>query len=1039
MNAKKMIATMLTLSMLAAAFAGCLGGDDEPEEEWALTPAADVSAVYVTSDWDPIIPNLNDGTICEAILSTMTITTAREEVVDFTRGYYTSSQGVIGGSSAAAITSVSDLNAAGTKVAVQSGTTSQIFAEGDGTNDANLPLATIQAYADFPSVTAAVANGDADYALGDAPVLALAGTILAVFSDENYGIAVAEDDNGELLDALNVAITAVINSGEHDLIAGAWDLAAPIVDDTTADTATAYPTPTEGSTLTAVLESGNLKFCSDTSYPPFENLDADGNAVGFSIDLGDAIVDEIAAHYMGTANPTFVPPAPETIKIGALYDSTGPIANFAPGFEFAVAQAISDLNAMSGDYTFEVVTGDTGCDGTTAGASAQTLLDSGVVGVAGAACSGASIGANAVLSPAGIPMVSFASTSPALSDATSHPDFFRVVPSDAIQGEAMADMVAASGATSVALIHMVNAYGAGLADSFKTNWEAAGNTVCTQSGYDETATSDYSSIVQSVSDATGCDAVVLVSYAADGAMIVEAMAVASIGLPTFGADGIAGVAALDSYTDAAASNGIQTTKPRAAAESLSDFPARCTADTGCAAGIFTSEAYDAVMIIGEAYKHGNGADMSTHVKMVGTDYAGASGSHTFLDNGDVGGSGYDVCTFHHVPTYGQYFNCDRMWTAAGGLAAVPWAGATLKIGFMGDASSPAIGDFWVPFQAAAGVGMSIANIIAYNQGVQFELVFGDTACDGTTAATAAQSLVDAGVIGVVGAACSGASMGANAVLSAAGIPMISYASTSPALSNATAYPDFFRVVPSDAGQGAALSDLLTANGETSVALIHMVNAYGAGLAESFKANWEAAGNTLCTQIGYDEQTTTDYSAIIQGVLDNSCTSVVTVSYNSDGAMIINSLAANSYTGQIYGTDGIAEEAISNYTTSNDVLNGIIATKPASATPSMISMTFDALCAATNPCGLGIFTKEAFDAVTIMAFSAFTQLSNPGITLTQAIAATGVGWAGASGDITFLANGDTPGSGYCVGVYTADSSGVSFDCTQHWGASGLTDL
>ncbi len=56
MNAKKMIAMMLTLSMLAAAFAGCLGGDDEPEEEWALTTAPDVNAVYVTSDWDPIIP-----------------------------------------------------------------------------------------------------------------------------------------------------------------------------------------------------------------------------------------------------------------------------------------------------------------------------------------------------------------------------------------------------------------------------------------------------------------------------------------------------------------------------------------------------------------------------------------------------------------------------------------------------------------------------------------------------------------------------------------------------------------------------------------------------------------------------------------------------------------------------------------------------------------------------------------------------------------------------------------------------------------------
>ena len=93
-------------------------------------------------------------------------------------------------------------------------------------------------------------------------------------------------------------------------------------------------------------------------------------------------------------------------------------------------------------------------------------------------------------------------------------------------------------------------------------------------------------------------------------------------------------------------------------------------------------------------------------------------------------------------------------------------------------------------------------------------------------------------------------MGANAVLSAAGIPMISYASTSPALSDNTAYPDFFRVVPSDAGQGLALSDLLTANAETDVALIHMVNAYGAGLADSFKSNWEAAGNSVCTQTGY---------------------------------------------------------------------------------------------------------------------------------------------------------------------------------------------
>ena len=47
-----------------------------------------------------------------------------------------------------------------------------------------------------------------------------------------------------------------------------------------------------------------------------------------------------------------------------------------------------------------------------------------------------------------------------------------------------------------------------------------------------------------------------------------------------------------------------------------------------------------------------------HLKMVGTDYEGESGTYTFYDNGDVGGSGYDVCTFNHVPTYGDYYNCD---------------------------------------------------------------------------------------------------------------------------------------------------------------------------------------------------------------------------------------------------------------------------------------------------------------------------------------------------------------------------------------------
>ena len=175
---KKMIAMMLTLSMLAASLAGCAGGDDDDDADWTISMASDVEVVWVESGWDPIIPNLNAGEMCDVIISAMTKTEARDQVVDFTRAYYTSSQGVIGGSGSASISDVSELNAAGITVGVQSGTTSDIFANGDADNNASLPEATVVAYEDFPSVIAALDNGDVMYALGDAPVLSLEGCLL---------------------------------------------------------------------------------------------------------------------------------------------------------------------------------------------------------------------------------------------------------------------------------------------------------------------------------------------------------------------------------------------------------------------------------------------------------------------------------------------------------------------------------------------------------------------------------------------------------------------------------------------------------------------------------------------------------------------------------------------------------------------------------------------------------------------------------------------------------------------------------------------
>ena len=1015
---KKMTAMMMTLSMLAAAFAGCLGGEDEPEEVWELMAADDVSADIVTSAWDPIIPNLNAGEMCDAIISAMTKTDARALVVDFTRGYYTSSQGVIGAAGSAAISDVSDLNAAGTTIALQSGTTSDLYAA------ENLGAATIAAYDDFPSVIAAVNAGEADYAMGDSPVLALSGTLLTTFSDETFGLAVRQDSN-ELLDALNVAITAIVDSGEYDLIFGAWfEGTVVLTDDRDADTASAYPSPSEGSTLTKILESGTMAICSDTAYPPFENIDENGNAVGFDIDVANALADEIAAHYMGNANPMFVPPVVpvESMKIGLLNPSTGPIAVYAPPFTWAAQAAIDDLNAMGGN--FELVEADSGCDGGVAGPAAQSLVDAGVVGVAGAACSGASMAANAVLNAAGVVQVSYASTNPGLSDTSAYPGFWRVVPSDAIQGPAMSDMVTASGASNPALLHMTNDYGSGLADSFESAWGT--DNLCTKIGYEDTQT-DFAAEAQAIADA-GCGSVVMVSYSADGAAILETMAYLGMSLPTFGADGIADSAFLEDFSVPAIANGVMATKPRAGSSS-GDFNDRCAADEGCAGGIYTGETYDAVMMIGHAAMMEGGANMASHLNMVGDDYAGASGDHTFLDNGDVAGAGYDICEFVALSSSDIFFNCMKWWSAIDGIQDTPFNGMTVKIGFLNPMTGP-IAVYAPGFGAAASIALGMMNAAGWSSGLQFEMVMADSGCSGDAAAIAAQTLIDAGVVGVVGAACSGATMAANAVLSAAGIPMISYASTNPGLSDAEAYPNFFRVVPSDAIQGPALNDVVAADGGTDVALMYMTNDYGSGFADAFTAAHGA--DNLCASIGYEE-TTTDFTSAVQQVVDNSCGSVVLISYAADGAAIVEELAAQSFSGLIFGGDGVAEEGLCSSMTDPTLCDGIVATKPASATPNERSVAFAQICGAIPDCDSGIYTAEAFDAMIIMGYAVFAGASSPpGTPLGLLINAVGQGFVGASGVHTFTPGGDVGGNGYCVGTFNAASDGtVSFDCDRFW--------
>ena len=352
-----------------------------------------------------------------------------------------------------------------------------------------------------------------------------------------------------------------------------------------------------------------------------------------------------------------------TVKIGFMNPLTGPLEPDAAGFSWGANEAIKDLNAKYTDYNFELVEVDSGCDGAVAGPAAQTLIDSGVVAVTGAACSGASMAANAKLSEAGIPMISYASTNPGLSDATAYPLFYRVVPSDAIQGPAGAAMMADAGVTgNLSILHMTNDYGSGLADAVADAWtNSSKNTLCStgKQGYEE-KTTDFKGIVAAMGD--DCEAVYLSSYITDAAGLLEALNEANFTGKIFAGDGPAGVGLYEKTSDNTWATGMTVSAPKAVVTS-GDFEARYDANAEEVGSIktYVLTAYDATMIIGEAATKAGA--INDNIKSTGTGYGGASGDITFLDNGDVGGAGYDICTYDGAGGY----TCGKYWTVADGV------------------------------------------------------------------------------------------------------------------------------------------------------------------------------------------------------------------------------------------------------------------------------------------------------------------------------------------------------------------------------------
>jgi len=208
------------------------------------------------------------------------------------------------------------------------------------------------------------------------------------------------------------------------------------------------------------------------------------------------------------------------VKLGVLLGYTGPIESLTPAMAASAELAmkeVSDSGLLLGGTKVQPVRADSTCtDAAAARAAAERLITSERVNaIVGADCSGVTTAViQNVAVPRGVLMISPSATSPALTTVQDNGLFFRTAPSDARQGEIIAQMLREQGIRSAALTFTNNDYGRGLANSISTNFRNQGGRI-TLSAAHEDGKGDYSAEVAALA-AAGGDILIVAGYLDQG-------------------------------------------------------------------------------------------------------------------------------------------------------------------------------------------------------------------------------------------------------------------------------------------------------------------------------------------------------------------------------------------------------------------------------------------------------------------------------------------------------------------------------------------
>lgn len=328
------------------------------------------------------------------------------------------------------------------------------------------------------------------------------------------------------------------------------------------------------------------------------------------------------------------------VLVGAIISETGPTATYGKQIKRGMDLALSEVNAaggVMGGRKLEILYADDASDPKKALEIAKDMVEKkNARALIGGVSSGAALGLTSYINSKGIVLLSPSASAPELTYAGGE-FFFRVYPSDLVEGQAMADMARKLGFQAAAIVATRNVFGQGIADVFQGHFESPNDKVVAREDYEGQMTPELAdAIMLRLKDAKP-EVVYLAAYDFDVAVLLEAMDRAGIGAARFATSAIK-----PGIIDVAGASAERLAFPHASFdldsgdEAVTRFVTAYRAKYNEEPSAFTAYGYDAVKVMAAALtrtKIASPGEVADQLREIS--YVGITGPIDFDSHGDV--------------------------------------------------------------------------------------------------------------------------------------------------------------------------------------------------------------------------------------------------------------------------------------------------------------------------------------------------------------------------------------------------------------------